>query len=68
MIAVVAFRLDREPLRLLWSLPLQQIVYRMLMYLVLVQSMVTAAAGARLPWHKLRRFGQAGADAPVRVG
>ena len=68
VIAIVAFRLDREPLRLLWSLPLQQIVYRMLMYLVLVQSMVTAAAGARLPWHKLRRFGQAGADAPVRVG
>jgi len=65
--AVVAFRLDREPLRVLWSLPLQQLVYRLLMYLVLVQSMVTAAAGARLPWHKLHRSGHAAVDAPVGV-
>lgn len=65
--AVVAFRLDREPLRPLWSLPLQQVVYRLLMYLVLVQSMVTAAAGVRLPWHKLRRSGHAAANAPVGV-
>ena len=33
-----AFRLDREPLRPLWSLPLQQFVYRQLMYLVVIQS------------------------------
>jgi len=65
--AVVAFRLDREPLWLLWSLPLQQLVYRQLMYLVLVQSVITALAGALLPWHKLRRTGQAAADAPVTV-
>jgi peptidoglycan/xylan/chitin deacetylase (PgdA/CDA1 family)/GT2 family glycosyltransferase len=63
--AVVAFRLDREPLRLLWSLPLQQLVYRQLMYLVLVQSVITALAGALLPWHKLRRTGQAAQSAPV---
>jgi GT2 family glycosyltransferase len=67
LIAVVAFRLDREPLRMLWSLPLQQVVYRLLMYLVLVQSMVTAVAGARLPWQKLHRSGHAAADAPVGV-
>ena len=67
IIAVVAFRLDRERLGILWSLPLQQIVYRFLMYLVLVQAMVTAAAGAFLPWHKLRRTGQAAADTPLRV-
>lgn len=66
--AVVAFRLDRERLGPLWSLPLQQLVYRQLMYLVVVQSVVTALAGARLPWHKLRRSGQAAADAPVGVG
>ena len=30
--AAYAFRLDGEPLRPLWSLPLQQIVYRQLMY------------------------------------
>ncbi|WP_191892522.1 glycosyltransferase, partial [Streptomyces griseoaurantiacus] len=33
--AVYAFRLDRERLRLLWLLPLQQVVYRQLMYAVL---------------------------------
>ena len=43
---VVAFRLDREPLRPLWALPLQQFVYRQLMYLVLLQSAVTASPAA----------------------
>jgi len=55
----VAFRLDREPLLPLLVLPLQQLVYRQLMYLVVVQSVVTALAGARLPWHKLPRRGRA---------
>jgi cellulose synthase/poly-beta-1,6-N-acetylglucosamine synthase-like glycosyltransferase/peptidoglycan/xylan/chitin deacetylase (PgdA/CDA1 family) len=57
--AVVAFRLDREPLRPLWALPLQQFVYRQLIYLVVIQSIVTALTGARLRWHKLRRTGLA---------
>jgi cellulose synthase/poly-beta-1,6-N-acetylglucosamine synthase-like glycosyltransferase len=65
--AVVAFRLDGEPLGPLWSLPLQQFVYRQLMYLVVLQSVVTAVAGARLPWHKLHRTGQAAPPAPVRT-
>jgi len=56
---VVAFRLDRERLGPLLALPLQQFVYRQLMYLVVVQSVATAVAGARLPWHKLERYGQA---------
>ncbi|MFF3767795.1 bifunctional polysaccharide deacetylase/glycosyltransferase family 2 protein [Streptomyces sp. NPDC001922] len=56
--AAYAFRLDREPLRCLVMLPLQQIAYRQLMYLVLIHSCVTAATGARLPWHKLRRTGE----------
>jgi cellulose synthase/poly-beta-1,6-N-acetylglucosamine synthase-like glycosyltransferase len=55
--AVLAFRLDREPLRPLWTLPLQQFVYRQVMYLVLVQSVVTAVTGRRLRWQKLRRTG-----------
>lgn len=54
---VVAFRLDGEPLRPLLAMPLQQFVYRQLMYLVVVQSVMTAVAGARLPWHKLDRVG-----------
>ncbi|WP_442877614.1 bifunctional polysaccharide deacetylase/glycosyltransferase family 2 protein [Dactylosporangium sp. AC04546] len=61
--AVVAFRLDREQLRPLWVLPLQQFVYRQLMYLVLIQSLGTALTGARLRWHKLHRAGSAGASA-----
>jgi cellulose synthase/poly-beta-1,6-N-acetylglucosamine synthase-like glycosyltransferase len=55
--AVIAFRLDREPLGPLWALPLQQIVYRQLMYAVLIRSMITALAGIRLRWQKLRRVG-----------
>jgi cellulose synthase/poly-beta-1,6-N-acetylglucosamine synthase-like glycosyltransferase len=65
MLAVFAFRLDREPLRPLWAVPLQQIAYRQLMYLVVVQSIAAALAGTRLRWHKLRRLGLAGAPAGV---
>jgi len=63
--AVVAFRFDREPVRALWRLPLQQFAYRQLMYLVLIQSGLTALTGARLRWHKLRRAGTAAATAPA---
>jgi glycosyl transferase family 2 len=55
--AAVAFRFDREPLRPLWRLPLQQFAYRQLMYLVLLQSATTALTGGRLRWHKLHRAG-----------
>ena len=61
--AVVAFRLDREKLGVLWVLPLQQFVYRQLMYFVLIQSVATALTGGRLRWQKLRRTGQVGATA-----
>ena len=56
--AVIAFQLDGERLRPLWALPLQQFVYRQLMYLVVIQSVATAVSGVRLPWHKLERRGQ----------
>jgi cellulose synthase/poly-beta-1,6-N-acetylglucosamine synthase-like glycosyltransferase/peptidoglycan/xylan/chitin deacetylase (PgdA/CDA1 family) len=59
--AAVAFRFDHESLRPLWRLPLQQFAYRQLMYLVLIQSAVTALTGARLRWHKLHRAGLTGA-------
>jgi cellulose synthase/poly-beta-1,6-N-acetylglucosamine synthase-like glycosyltransferase len=55
-----ALRLDRERLRPLWSLPLQLIVYRQLMYLVTVQSTVTALTGNRLRWQTVTRTGDAG--------
>jgi cellulose synthase/poly-beta-1,6-N-acetylglucosamine synthase-like glycosyltransferase len=56
--AVYAFRLDRESLRPLWTLPLQQVLYRQLMYLIVIQSVASALYGVRLRWHKLRRTGE----------
>ena len=56
-LSVYAFRLDGERLRPLLVLPLQQIVYRQLMYLVVIQSVVSAVNGARLRWNKLPRQG-----------
>ncbi|OKK12315.1 polysaccharide deacetylase family protein [Streptomyces sp. CB02400] len=59
--AAFAFRLDRERMTHLISLPLQQILYRQLMYVVLLQSWITALTGGRLRWQKLRRTGVVGA-------
>ncbi|WP_326655224.1 MULTISPECIES: glycosyltransferase [unclassified Streptomyces] len=55
--AAYAFRLDRERMIHLISLPLQQLLYRQLMYVVLLQSWITALTGGRLRWQKLRRTG-----------
>jgi peptidoglycan/xylan/chitin deacetylase (PgdA/CDA1 family)/glycosyltransferase involved in cell wall biosynthesis len=55
--AVYAFRLDRERLTPLWALPLQQVVYRQLLYLVGIHAVATALLGARLRWRPLRRAG-----------
>ncbi|AZQ35126.1 glycosyltransferase [Streptomyces cyaneochromogenes] len=63
--AAYAFVLDRERLTPLISLPLQQILYRQLMYVVLLQSWITALTGGRLRWQKLRRKG--GVSAPPTV-
>jgi cellulose synthase/poly-beta-1,6-N-acetylglucosamine synthase-like glycosyltransferase len=56
-LAGYALRLDRERLRTLWTLPLQQLVYRQLMYFVVIHSVATAISGVRLPWQKLHRTG-----------
>lgn len=50
-LAAYALYLDGERLRTLWALPLQQVVYRQLMYLVVVQSTLAALTGTRLSWH-----------------
>jgi hypothetical protein len=57
----VAFRLDKESLVPLWSLPLQQFVYRQLIYVILLRSMMSAFAGIALRWQKLARIGAAAA-------
>jgi len=59
MAAGYALRLDRESIGPLWTLPLQLVVYRQLMYLVTVQSTVTALTGIRLRWHSITRTGAA---------
>jgi cellulose synthase/poly-beta-1,6-N-acetylglucosamine synthase-like glycosyltransferase/peptidoglycan/xylan/chitin deacetylase (PgdA/CDA1 family) len=64
--AAYAFRLDGESLRPLWSLPLQQIAYRQLMYLVVIQSVATALYGLRLRWQATRRTGKLDA-VPVQL-
>ncbi|WP_235010579.1 bifunctional polysaccharide deacetylase/glycosyltransferase family 2 protein [Arthrobacter sp. SLBN-112] len=57
LMAAYAFRLDKERLGPLWTLPLQQFVYRQLMYLVVIQAVVTAVAGVHLRWHRMERYG-----------
>ncbi len=57
LICAYALRLDRERLGPLWSLPLQQVVYRQLLYLVTVQSVITAFLGSLQRWQPLRRSG-----------
>jgi cellulose synthase/poly-beta-1,6-N-acetylglucosamine synthase-like glycosyltransferase len=58
-----AFRLDKERATPLWTLPLQQFVYRQLMYLVVFHSLVTALVGARLRWQRMERHGSMAAPA-----
>ena len=59
--AAYALKLDRERQGPLWSLPLQQFVYRQLLYLVVVQSVVTALLGNRMRWQRIVRTGDAAA-------
>ncbi|MEV6207376.1 bifunctional polysaccharide deacetylase/glycosyltransferase family 2 protein [Kitasatospora sp. NPDC051914] len=60
-----AFRLDGEKLGPLWTLPLQQFVYRQLMYLVVIQSVYTALAGSRLRWQRMQRYGSLSVPPPA---
>lgn len=68
LMGLYAFRLDGERPGPLWSLPLQQFVYRQLMYLVVIQSVFTAVSGSRLRWQRMERYGSlqapGGAEAP----
>ena len=57
VVAGYALRLDRERLRALWVLPFQLIVYRQLMYLVTIQSVIAALVGTRQRWQATERAG-----------
>ncbi|MFE1798277.1 bifunctional polysaccharide deacetylase/glycosyltransferase family 2 protein [Streptomyces sp. NPDC059517] len=63
--AAYAFRLDKEKYRYLLMMPLQQLAYRQMMYLVLIHSCITALTGGRLRWQKLKRTGEVGTPAGV---
>jgi cellulose synthase/poly-beta-1,6-N-acetylglucosamine synthase-like glycosyltransferase/peptidoglycan/xylan/chitin deacetylase (PgdA/CDA1 family) len=52
-----ALSLDDERVRAIWALPLQQVLYRQLMYLVTIQSMMTALLGSRHRWQPVSRTG-----------
>jgi cellulose synthase/poly-beta-1,6-N-acetylglucosamine synthase-like glycosyltransferase len=53
-----AFHLDRESPRVLWAMPLQQFVYRQLMYLVVIESVLSAIRGTHLHWRASPRSGE----------
>jgi len=52
-----ALWMDGESTWVIWTLPLQQFVYRQLLYMVVMQSLITVVLGARLRWHAMRRIG-----------
>ncbi|MFP3991830.1 bifunctional polysaccharide deacetylase/glycosyltransferase family 2 protein [Streptomyces sp. E11-3] len=54
-----ALRLDGERVRSLWVMPFQLFVYRQLMYLVVIQSVVAMLLGTRLKWQRMQRSGTA---------
>ncbi len=67
-LATFAFRMDKESLKPLWALPLQQFVYRQLMYIVIIESTVSAVVGARAQWRSSdpHRRGQRGSLSGLR--
>ena len=66
--AAYAFRLDGEPWGPLWVAPLQQLVYRPLMYAVLVRSLLSAVTGGRVRWQRIQRLGALRALMPGASG
>jgi len=55
--SLVAFRLDRRPLRDIWVVVVQRFVYRPFLYVVTFAVVLAALHGARQRWNKLARTG-----------
>jgi cellulose synthase/poly-beta-1,6-N-acetylglucosamine synthase-like glycosyltransferase/peptidoglycan/xylan/chitin deacetylase (PgdA/CDA1 family) len=55
--AWVSFGYDHERRRVLWALPLAQFVYRQVMYLVVIDAVISALLGSRLRWNRAERTG-----------
>jgi cellulose synthase/poly-beta-1,6-N-acetylglucosamine synthase-like glycosyltransferase/peptidoglycan/xylan/chitin deacetylase (PgdA/CDA1 family) len=70
VLAWFAFGFDRESRRPLWALPLQQFLWRQIMYLVVLDGIISAAIGSRQGWRHSSRTGSAaigGQGTPVRA-
>jgi cellulose synthase/poly-beta-1,6-N-acetylglucosamine synthase-like glycosyltransferase/peptidoglycan/xylan/chitin deacetylase (PgdA/CDA1 family) len=63
VLAWVSFGYDRESRRVLWALPLAQFVYRQVMYLVVIDAVISAMLGSRLAWRRTERTGEIQASA-----
>jgi cellulose synthase/poly-beta-1,6-N-acetylglucosamine synthase-like glycosyltransferase/peptidoglycan/xylan/chitin deacetylase (PgdA/CDA1 family) len=55
--ATIALKLDNEKLRTLWILIPQRILYRQLMYYVIIRSVINVLKGRLVHWGKLERKG-----------
>jgi cellulose synthase/poly-beta-1,6-N-acetylglucosamine synthase-like glycosyltransferase/peptidoglycan/xylan/chitin deacetylase (PgdA/CDA1 family) len=58
LLAWVAFGFDGESRRVLWALPAQQFLYRQVMYLVVIDAVISALLGTRLGWRRAERTGE----------
>jgi cellulose synthase/poly-beta-1,6-N-acetylglucosamine synthase-like glycosyltransferase/peptidoglycan/xylan/chitin deacetylase (PgdA/CDA1 family) len=70
VLAWCAFGFDRESRRPLWALPMQQFVWRQVMYLVVLDGLITAAIGSRQAWRHSLHIGAAtvgGGERRVRI-
>ena len=69
LVCAYALRLDGERIRSVWALPLQLVVYRQLVYLVTIQSLMTALIGTRHRWQAVSRSGTfSGAEGERKLG
>jgi cellulose synthase/poly-beta-1,6-N-acetylglucosamine synthase-like glycosyltransferase/peptidoglycan/xylan/chitin deacetylase (PgdA/CDA1 family) len=66
-VGAYAFRLDRERAAPLLTVPLQQFVYRQMMYGVVLHAMKSALLGIRVRWQRIARTGDFH-TAPVTTG
>jgi hypothetical protein len=56
--ALLAFSFEKEKLVKLWLILPQRIIYRQLMYWVLIKSIVSAIRGTLVGWGILKRTGK----------
>lgn len=57
LVAIIAFRLEKQPMGKLWLLIAQRFIYRQIMYYIVVKAVVTAAKGSMMSWGIIKRTG-----------